>query len=132
MISPAFRVLSSAALLLMTSFAFASPAASDAAATDPGYARINRLDYPVGASGHGSVMLKVFVGVDGNPEKVELDQSSGSSVFDEAAVAGVSKWMFAPAQRDGKPVAAWVRVPIRFEPLAEATSTLDEIYVRKP
>ncbi len=128
----ACRAPLTAALLLMTLLVFAAPAESDATATDPGYARISRLTYPVGATGHGSVMVKVLVGVDGKPEQVELDQSSGSSAFDEAAVAGVSKWAFTPAQRDGKSVAAWVRVPIRFEPLAEAIAALDEIHVRKP
>ena len=62
----------------------------------------------------GRVMLKVLVSEGGQPEKVQVDTSSGYSKLDQAAVEAVKKWSFIPASRSGQPVSAYVLVPIKF------------------
>ncbi len=62
----------------------------------------------------GETLLRVLVNAEGEPEKVELAHSSGSSVLDEAAEKAVEHWRFIPARRGDTPVSSWVEVPIRF------------------
>jgi len=62
----------------------------------------------------GRVVLRVDVGADGTATDVDFVQRSGAPELDRAAMSAVRKWRFAPAKRDGKPVASSVRVPIDF------------------
>ena len=62
----------------------------------------------------GQVMLKVLVSAEGAPVRVELDQSSGSSLLDGAALEAVRGWRFVPARRGVQNVDGWVRVPLVF------------------
>lgn len=62
----------------------------------------------------GRVLLRVDVGADGTATNVDFVQRSGSPELDRAAMNAVRKWRFAPARRDGKPVASSVQVPIDF------------------
>ena len=62
----------------------------------------------------GEVLLKVQVGVDGEPLGINLQQSSGYARLDQAALKAVTQWRFEPAQSNGKPVIAWVVVPFEF------------------
>lgn len=62
----------------------------------------------------GKVLLRVFVGSDGQAEKIELKASSGFARLDAAAQDAVARWRFVPARRGDQPVAAWVVVPISF------------------
>ncbi len=62
----------------------------------------------------GQVLVSVFVEVDGAPLKVELRSSSGSDRLDQSALDAVRRWKFVPAKQAGKPVAAWVVVPVVF------------------
>lgn len=62
----------------------------------------------------GTVLLLVEVDADGRPSDVRIKASSGFSPLDFAAVDAVRRWRFAPARRNGRPVAAEVQVPIRF------------------
>lgn len=62
----------------------------------------------------GRVSLRVFVGSDGLPAKIELHQSSGYSRLDSAAQETVRRWRFAPARLGDERVGAWVVVPISF------------------
>lgn len=63
----------------------------------------------------GVVELRVLVTPDGHADDVHVVSSSGHAMLDESAVATVrSRWRFVPAQRDGVPVADYVRFPIRF------------------
>jgi len=62
----------------------------------------------------GEVLLKVRVGVDGEPLEISLQQSSGHIRLDKAAQKAVTQWRFEPAQSNGKPVIAWVVVPFEF------------------
>lgn len=66
-------------------------------------------------AGHeGKVRLKVLIAETGSVQEVLLIQGSGSASLDQAAVAALQTWRFAPAIRDGKPVSAWVAVPVVF------------------
>lgn len=62
----------------------------------------------------GEVLLRVRVGVDGEPLEISLQQSSGHARLDKAAQKAVIEWRFEPAQSNGKPVIAWVVVPFEF------------------
>lgn len=75
--------------------------------------------YPIEALRHresGLVRLRVQVSAEGRPLKVEIARRSGHRELDRAAVGTVRTWRFAPAVRDGKPVAAVVIVPVEFKP----------------
>ena len=63
----------------------------------------------------GLVMVRVLVGADGLPQRVELQQSSGFERLDQAALATVRGWRFVPGKRNGVPEAMWFNVPIDFK-----------------
>lgn len=63
----------------------------------------------------GRVSLRVLVGADGRPQQTTVARSSGFPLLDEAAVAAVRGWRFAPAERAGISVDAWVLIPITFK-----------------
>lgn len=62
----------------------------------------------------GMATIKVLVAQSGEVEELMLAESSGHARLDKAALAAVRKWRFEPARQAGKPVAAWVIVPIPF------------------
>ena len=63
----------------------------------------------------GTVRLNILVNPDGSVAQLELERSSGHPRLDRAAMDTVqSSWKFEPARQDGRPVAAWVIVPIQF------------------
>lgn len=62
----------------------------------------------------GTVVLRVYVLPDGNPDKLEIEKESGYSVLDNAAIKAVKKWKFKPATRGSKEIASWVIIPIKF------------------
>ncbi len=63
----------------------------------------------------GTVRLNVLVNPDGSVARLELAQSSGHPRLDRSALETVqARWTFEPARQGGKPVAAWVIVPIQF------------------
>lgn len=64
----------------------------------------------------GLVTLRVQVSAQGEPTKIEVTRRSGYRALDRAAVSAVRRWKFAPARRNGKPVAAVVIVPVEFRP----------------
>lgn len=64
---------------------------------------------------HADVTLEVIVDADGHVSKVDVVSSGGKDV-DEAAIAAMRQWTFAPATRNGTPVAARIRVPFHFAP----------------
>ena len=63
----------------------------------------------------GTVYLRVLVSASGQASQVLIAGSSGVSSLDEAALRAVRRWRFKPASRDGRPISAWVRVPVRFK-----------------
>lgn len=63
----------------------------------------------------GVVRLNILVNPDGSVAQLEIVKSSGYARLDESARKTVlSSWKFEPARQAGKPVAAWVIVPIQF------------------
>lgn len=67
------------------------------------------------AGEQGRVLLRVFVNPDGRADEVRILNSSGQSLFDQAAIEAVRKWRFVPARRGEAVVAEWVQVPIEFK-----------------
>jgi protein TonB len=62
----------------------------------------------------GEVLVRVRLDPDGVAVEIVLHRPSGFQMLDRAAVAAVKGWQFLPAMRDGRPVAAWVEIPVRF------------------
>lgn len=63
----------------------------------------------------GTVRLNILVNPDGSVARLEVATSSGYPRLDQSAMNTVqSSWKFEPARQGGKPVAAWVIVPIQF------------------
>jgi protein TonB len=62
----------------------------------------------------GEVLVRVRLEPDGTAAEIRLWRSSGFGLLDRAALAAVHGWHFHPAIRGGRPVAAWVEIPIRF------------------
>ena len=60
----------------------------------------------------GTVQLQAFVKTDGTVGDVRVTRSIPG--LDEAAMACVRQWTFKPALTAGKPVEAWVGIPVRF------------------
>lgn len=63
----------------------------------------------------GTVYLRVLVSASGQASQVLIAGSSGVSSLDEAAQRAVRRWRFKPAHQNGRPISAWVRVPVRFK-----------------
>ena len=63
----------------------------------------------------GLVVVTVYVGTDGLPQRVQLAQSSGHARLDDAALAGVRRARFKPPTLNGRPIEGWARIPIPFE-----------------
>jgi len=67
------------------------------------------------AGKEGRVLLRVLVDEEGRTKAVEVNTSSGHDMLDQAATEALKKWRFVPARAGGKPVEAWVKVPIEFQ-----------------
>jgi protein TonB len=68
-------------------------------------------DYPPEAARlrkQGRVVLRLHIDAQGDVASIELLQSSGHAVLDNAATAELARWRFLPAQRDGQAI-AWDR-----------------------
>lgn len=100
----------------------ASEAAAKAAETGPSHAPRLLSNpkplYPKRARKQGitgQVLLRVLVGAEGRSKTVQTLQTSGHAMLDAAAVAAIQKWRFAPARRNGVPVAVTLDVPVTFQ-----------------
>ena len=63
----------------------------------------------------GLVILAVRVNCDGFPNEVQIVQSSGFQLLDDAAARAVKQWQFSPARLGNLAVASQIEVPIRFK-----------------
>ena len=84
------------------------------------------VQYPPGLFAReveGTVVLRLFVTAEGTvvPDSTRVSESSGQEAFDSAAVAGVEHMVFAPARRDGRPVATAFLQPVLFRHPAGAS-----------
>ncbi len=64
----------------------------------------------------GTVILHLFVNEDGEivPDSSRIAEGSGHAELDSAALAGVGAMQFAPARRNGVPVAITFLQPVHF------------------
>jgi protein TonB len=64
----------------------------------------------------GTVILRLFVDETGTmvPDSTRIAEGSGYPALDTAALEGVSDMRFAPARRDGQPVATSFLQPVHF------------------
>ena len=64
-------------------------------------------NYPIAAvsrAEEGAVTLLIHVSTDGLPTRVDVQESSGFPLLDQAAVDAARSWHFLPAVKDGQPV----------------------------
>jgi protein TonB len=61
------------------------------------------------------VIIRALVGPDGESRDIRVFRSSGVGLLDDAALRAVRRWAFEAAQINGRPVEAWVEVPVRFQ-----------------
>ena len=62
----------------------------------------------------GEATVRVRLDSEGSAVEIVLHRPSGFPLLDKAALAAVKGWHFLPAIRDGRPVPAWVEIPVRF------------------
>ena len=62
----------------------------------------------------GRVVLVVRIDESGTVSGIDILKSSGVKSLDQSALETVKQWRFLPARRAGVPIAAVVKVPIRF------------------
>ena len=62
----------------------------------------------------GKVVIRVLIGLDGTAQQAQVQQSSGFSRLDQAALSTVGHWRYVPGKRAGVPEAMWFNVPINF------------------
>lgn len=67
------------------------------------------------AGWEGRVVLRIRVLPNGTAGTIEVKQSSKRKVLDDAAIAAVKGWSFAPAKRGNTPIEGWVTVPFEFK-----------------
>ena len=75
------------------------------------------LDYPKNALGkklEGFVTFNLLVDDHGQVVRAKILKSFPKGVFDRAALANVSEWLFKPAFYQGKAVKVWVKQKITF------------------
>ncbi|MET3131039.1 protein TonB [Oxalobacteraceae bacterium GrIS 1.11] len=63
----------------------------------------------------GTVVLRILIGATGLPEQVTVQKSSGYASLDEAGRQAALRALFKPLTEDGKPVSAFVIVPLNFQ-----------------
>jgi protein TonB len=85
--------------------ALPSPVAGNPAPAYPATARRAGVE--------GQVVVRARVTAEGTVHEVQLRRGA-HPLLDEAALDAVERWRFTPALRDGRPVAVWANVPIRF------------------
>lgn len=95
-----------------------APSASDSTAGPmPRLIHAPPPDYPrdaLRAGVSGDVLIRIDVGTDGTPSSMEILRSSRNRSLDRAALQAVRQWRFAPATRDGVPVATSVQQTVSF------------------
>ena len=112
---------SEAAATMITLASAALPAANPEPKTITSgvdYLQAPRPEYPAASRRlheQGKTLLRVLINQQGQPEKAEIQQSSGSARLDEAARQAVLAALFKPYSENGKSIAVYALVPIRFQ-----------------
>ena len=63
---------------------------------------------------NGYVVFGVFIGVQGEIEKIEIMESEPQGFFDDVALENIKKWRFKPAKHKGVVVSTWQEQRIIF------------------
>lgn len=96
-----------------------TPSSASAEVVDPRPASDNRPPRYPGAARRrgweGRVVMHVRVDATGTPLSVEITQSSGRALLDQAATEAVQDWTFEPAKNKGRPIPGETDVSVRFE-----------------
>ena len=96
-----------------------TPSQASAEVIEPRPASDNRPPRYPGAARRrgwgGRVVMHVRVDATGTPLSVEVTQSSGRALLDQAAQEAVQSWTFEPARNGPHPVAGETDVSVRFE-----------------
>jgi periplasmic protein TonB len=93
----------------------AAPPAVQLPSSDADYLQNPKPPYPPMSrrlGEQGTTTLRVLIGVDGQPQRAEVTQSSGFDRLDQAAMATAMRWRYVPGKRGGVVEAMWVSVPI--------------------
>ncbi|WP_295955308.1 energy transducer TonB [Rhodoferax sp.] len=62
----------------------------------------------------GKVLVRVFIGIDGHPEKAELKRSSGYERLDKSALEYIMKCRFVAGKVNGVPQPMWYEAPVNY------------------
>ena len=62
----------------------------------------------------GIATIRVLLDTTGNAREIVVWESSGFILLDHAALSAARRWQYEPERRNGKPVDAWVQIPVRF------------------
>jgi protein TonB len=84
----------------------------------PDYRKNPEPPYPLAARRRrqeGVVLLSVKVSTQGRALRVQIKQSSGVPVLDDAAIQAVRDWEFEPARVGARPYESEIEVPVRFK-----------------
>ncbi|MCG6118276.1 MAG: TonB family protein [Aquimonas sp.] len=84
---------------------------------DATYSRLPPPKYPAEAVAkrqEGKVVLAVEVLPDGGVGEARVEQSSGSTLLDAAALETARQWQFNATRKDGEAITSWVQVPVDF------------------
>jgi protein TonB len=63
----------------------------------------------------GVALLRALIDEQGSAREIRLHATSGYPLLDKAALEAVGEWQFMPETVNGRPVAVWVEVPVRFK-----------------
>lgn len=74
----------------------------------------------------GTVVLKIFIGVDGNVLRINVEKSSGFRRLDDAAKTETMRWRFKPATLDGIPIEHSFTRSFKFSINSSPTQILNE------
>lgn len=94
-----------------------APPQIDLPSSDAAYLNNPKPTYPAISKRlgeQGKVVLRVLIGTDGLPQKVEISKSSGFDRLDRQAQEAVMRWRFVPGKRNGVPETMWNLVPVNF------------------
>ena len=62
----------------------------------------------------GKVLVRVFIGVDGIPDKAEIERSSGFKRLDKSALEYILKCRFVAGKVNGVPQPMWYEAPVNY------------------
>jgi len=122
MLRAAVRLAAFAAALVVAAPAHADetpppPAAPPVGVVAPKVVSDTSVTYPEGASGEARVILTLTVSDDGTVRDVAAAEDLPP--FTSRAIAAARLWTFEPATRDGKPIAARIKMEVVFRPPVE-------------